>query len=429
MFKEQANNKNITLRAEIPKEIYAEFDIGVIEKVMYNLLSNAIKCTNKLGVVSVSMKTEDSYIFIKVQDTGIGIPNSELPFLFNRFYKVSNSKYKSDNETIGIGLALSKELIQLHGGQISVESIESQGSTFTVSLPISHQYKNVSNEVELTNLSNLNRQQELQYGNKKIVLIVEDNPDVLMVIADIIKKYYNIITARNGNEGLMLAKKELPDLILSDIIMPVMDGMQMCIEIKRYHSTCHIPVVLLTAIDSEENNIKGFNIGADAYITKPFNEFILLSNIKSLIESREKLKEYFSPSPQFNDLLKTKNMEDRDFVKKCLDHIFENLLNENFTLTNLSDKMNMSRSSLYRKIREVTLIKPVDFIKKAKLNYSAKLILSNNNLTINEVAWRSGFSDPKYFSKCFMQEFGINPSHFSEDYIKKKKHEYNSAIA
>lgn len=429
MFKEQASNKNIKLHLDIPNEIYAEFDLGVIEKVMYNLLSNSIKCTNNFGVISVSLKTEDPNIIIKVQDTGIGIPKSELPFLFDRFYKVSNSKYKPDNETIGIGLALSKELIQLHGGQITVESIEGQGSTFIVLLPKYHQYNNITNKAGLTNISNLNTEEAFDQGERKTILIVEDNPDLLMVIADIIKKYYAVLSARNGNEALLIAKKELPDLILSDILMPVMDGMQMCVEIKRHHATCHIPVVLLTAIDSEENTIKGFNIGADAYITKPFNEFILLSNIKSLIESRQKLKEYFSPSPHFHDLIKTKNMEDRDFIRKCLDHIFENLENENYTLSDLSEKMNMSRSSLYRKIREFTLIKPVDFIKKAKLNYAAKLILSNNNLTINEISWRSGFSDPKYFSKCFMQEFGISPSHFSEDYVIKKKQEFNSSIA
>jgi signal transduction histidine kinase/DNA-binding response OmpR family regulator len=419
-FQEQAIKKNITLHTDIPGEIYAEFDLGVIEKVMYNLLSNAIKFTGKLGVVSVSLKNEDSNIAIKVQDTGIGIPKGELPFLFNRFYRVSSSKYKSDSDTIGIGLALSKELIQLLGGQITVDSIENQGSTFFVTIPKYHRFKNVNNEGELKYLNSLGKEPVFEHNNRNTILIVEDNPDLLMVIADIIGKCYKVITARNGNEGLILAKNELPDLILSDILMPVMDGMQMCIEIKKHHATCHIPVILLTAIDSEENNIKGFSVGADAYITKPFNEYILLSNIKNLIESREKLKEYFSPTPQFRELLNTKNIEDKEFIKKCLDHIFENIENENFTLTNLSERMNLSRSSLYRRIREVTCIKPVDFIKKAKLNYAAKLILSNNNHTINEISWKSGFSDPKYFSKCFMLEFGINPSHFSEEFIRRK---------
>lgn len=417
-FRDQANNKKITLNVDIPGEIYAEIDPGLVEKVMYNLLSNAIKFTSQYGVVSVSLKNVDSTIVIKVQDTGIGIPEGELSYLFNRFYRVSSSRPESD--TIGIGLALSKELIQLLGGQITVDSIEHQGSTFMVTLPRYHHLKNISNKAELKKMTNPAKDMVFEHNSGNTILIVEDNPELLMVIADIIGKYYKVITARNGNEGLIMAKNELPDLVLSDILMPVMDGMQMCIEIKRHHATCHIPVVLLTAIDSEENNIKGFSVGADAYITKPFNEYVLLSNIKNLIENREKLKEYFSPAPHFRELLNTKNNEDKEFIKKCLDHIFINIENENFTLTHLSERMNLSRSTLYRRIREATFVKPVDFIKKAKLNYAAKLILSNTNQTINEIAWKSGFSDPKYFSKCFMLEFGINPSHFSEEYLQRE---------
>ena len=211
--------------------------------------------------------------------------------------------------------------------------------------------------------------------------------------------------------------------------MPKMDGMQMCIEIKRHIATCHIPVVLLTAIDSQDYTIKGFDIGADGYITKPFNEYLLLSNIKNLIVTREKLKGYFCPSPFFRDLLFTKESQDSDFIKDCLNNIYENLEDENFTLRNLAEIMNLSRSSLYRKLREVTSLKPVDFIKKAKLNYAAKLILKNNSTAINEISWRSGFTDTKYFSKCFIQEFGINPSHFTLDYLvdlKEKSPELSS---
>lgn len=173
---------------------------------------------------------------------------------------------------------------------------------------------------------------------------------------------------------------------------------------------------MLTAVDSQENVIKGFDIGADAYITKPFNEFLLLSNIRNLIDSREKLKSFFCPSPFFRKLLESKNTEKEEFLKDCLNNIYENLQNEDYTMTTLSEKMNMSRSSLYRKIKEISSIKPVDFIKKAKLNYAARLLVKGNGYTINEISWRSGFNDPKYFSKCFMQEYGVNPSQYAKDF-------------
>ncbi|MBN2864107.1 MAG: substrate-binding domain-containing protein [Bacteroidales bacterium] len=419
-FQEQASKKDITLISEIENELYAEFDLGVIEKVMYNLLSNAIKFSNRSGVVTVSLKSENSKIVINVKDCGIGIPKNELPFIFNRFYKINNPNYTSENDNIGIGLALSKELIQLHGGKIAVESVENFGTNFIISIPQFH----IKSDSEINNktnqLADLSFDLSSPTDKNKTILVVEDNPDLLLVITDILIKYYNVISAHNGKEGLAVASRKLPDLILSDILMPVMDGMKMCIEIKENPMTCHIPVILLTAIDSEENMIKGFDIGADAYITKPFNEYLLLSNIKSLIESRQKMQQFFCPSPYFRELLQTKDMAEGDFINNCLNYIYENLVNENYTLDNLSKNMNMSRSSLYRKIIEVTKLRPVDFIKKAKLNYAAKLILSNNNWNINEISWKSGFSDAKYFSKCFYHEFGINPSQFSKDYLKNK---------
>ncbi len=412
-FQTQANRKSIKLSTEIPEGIFAEFDISVIEKVMYNLLSNAIRCTDNFGFVSVILRKEESKIHIQVVDTGVGISQSELPYIFNRFNKVKSSKNPSEDKGIGIGLALSKELIQLHGGQISVSSTESKGTTFDIVIPQFH-LNGITRKTEAkVPLLTIDGTRSIDGTNGYTILVVEDNPDLLLVIADIIRKNYHVITALNGKDGLTLAKNKHPDLIVSDILMPVMDGMQMCMEVKKNPTTCHIPVVLLTAIDSQESTIKGFDIGADAYLTKPFNELLLLSHIKNLIESREKLQAYYRPSPFFRSLFKTKDAADQEFINGCLDRIYENLDLENYKLDNLAEKMNLSRSSLYRKIKEVTQLKPVDFIKKAKLNYAAKLLLSTN-LNINEISWRSGFSDAKYFSKCFLIEYGEHPSKFME---------------
>jgi len=412
-FHQQADLKNIKMITEIPQEIYAEFDLEVIEKVICNLLSNAIKYTNEHGTITISVKQEDSKICIKVSDTGRGIPENELPYLFNRFYNVSNSKRISENEGTGIGLALSKELIQLHNGQINVYSHENQGTVFFVTIPQFH--LNIDREVYAKSVKPIGvKLDPFQNHNKeKTVLVVEDNPDLLDVISDIIGKAYNVTTAFNGKEGLVQAKAQPPDIIVSDILMPVMDGMQMCMEIKKNPGTCHIPIILLTALDSQETTLKCFDIGADAYITKPFNEFLLLSQIKNLIDSREKLKSAYYPSVFEKDLFKTKDIKDKEFIDKCVETIYENIENEGFNLDDLGAKMNISRSSLYRRLRGISDLKPVDFIKKVRLHYAAKLLLTKN-IPVNEIAWRSGFVDPKYFSKCFFQEFQCYPKNYSE---------------
>jgi len=417
-FHQQAELKNIKLVSEISQEIYAEFDLEVVEKVMCNLLSNALKYTNEYGTITVSLKLDDSKICIKVNDTGIGIPSNELPYLFNRFYKVSNSKQTSEYDGTGIGLALSKELIQLHNGQLDVYSNENKGTTFFVTIPQFHHVINGEKYVKSINPVRVKLEPVQHHDKEKTVLVVEDNPDLLVVISDIIAKAYNVITAFNGKEGLVQIKAQSPDIIVSDILMPVMDGMQMCIEVKKNPATCHIPVILLTALDSQETTLKCFDIGADVYITKPFNEFLLLSQIKNLIDSRERLKVAFYPSVFEKDIFKTKDVTDKEFINKCMDIIFENIENESFNLDDLGTKMNISRSSLYRKLREISNLKPVDFIKKVRLNYAAKLLLSKN-MPINEIAWRSGFSDPKYFSKCFLQEFGCYPKNYSDAFLNQ----------
>lgn len=415
-FHQQAEFKNIKLVTEIPLEIYAEFDLEVIEKVMCNLMSNAFKYTNEHGTITVSVKQEDSKISIKVSDTGRGIPENELPYLFNRFYNVSNSKRISENEGTGIGLALSKELIQLHNGQINVYSHENQGTVFYVTIPQFHLI--IDRELYAKSVKPIGVKLDpfQNHDKEKTVLIVEDNPDLLDVISDIIGKAYNVTTAFNGKEGLVQAKALPPDIIVSDILMPVMDGMQMCMEIKKNPGTCHIPIILLTALDSQETTLKCFDIGADAYITKPFNEFLLLSQIKNLIDSREMLKTAYYPSVFEKDLFKTKDVSDKEFINKCVETIYENIENEGFNLDDLGAKMNISRSSLYRRLRGISNLKPVDFIKKVRLNYAAKLLLTKN-IPVNEIAWRSGFVDPKYFSKCFFQEFQCYPKNYSERFL------------
>lgn len=423
-FSEKAIEKKLTISKEIPNYLYAEFDMGGMEKLMYNLLSNAIKYNKPGGTVKISIHQDNMKIRIRVEDTGIGIPQIDLPYIFNRFYKASNVKNIPENEGMGVGLAMAKEYLQLTGGAISVSSFENVGSAFDIIISqFSEKRKAETIESPDQKITvDTVTEQVIIPDKEKTILVVEDNKDLLNVIANLLSEYFTVITASDGKEGLELVMKKLPSLIISDIMMPIMDGLQMCMQVKNNASTCHIPVILLTALNSQEFTIKGFEIGADAYITKPFNETLLLTHVKNLLESRRKIKDSYCPSAFFQDIFNTKDVIDQDFVKKCIDIIYENAESETFGLDNLADKLTMSRSSLYRKIKDICNIRPVDFIKKARLNYSAKLLLSKN-LQINEVAWRSGFSDPKYFSKCFLQEFGCYPRKYNDEFKLKLENE------
>lgn len=424
-FSEKAREKSITIKKEIPQYLYAEFDMAGVEKLMHNLLSNAIKYNKKNGTVTISIHQDNLKIRIRVEDSGIGIPQIDIPYIFNRFYKASNTKNIPETDGMGVGLAIAKEYLQLTGGTISVSSFENVGSAFDVTIPQFSDKSNYRQETEQKIISDPVTAPVIIPDKEKTILIVEDNKELLHVITDLLHPYFNVITASDGKEGLELATKKLPSLIVSDIMMPVMDGLQMCMQVKNNASTCHIPVILLTALDSQEFTIKGFDIGADAYITKPFNETLLLTHIRNLLDSRKKIKDAYCPSSFFQNIFSTKDVADQEFIKKCLDLIYENAESETFGLDDLADKMTMSRSSLYRKIKDICNIRPVDFIKKARLNYSAKLLLSKN-LHINEIAWRSGFSDPKYFSKCFIQEFGCYPRRYSEEFKLKPEKEKTS---
>jgi signal transduction histidine kinase/DNA-binding response OmpR family regulator len=421
-FREEAIKKNINLITNIPQYLYAEYDQDIIEKLMYNLLSNAIKYNKINGTVTITLKQENLKVLMRMEDSGIGIPAKDLPYIFNRFYKASNAKFTVENQGIGVGLAMTKEFIQLHGGTITVSSYENMGTTFDIIIPQFNSKVNVQSDHAPLVPINIKIENSLIPDKEKTILVVEDNPELLAVIVSLVDKFFSVLTASDGKVGLEITRKKLPSLIISDIMMPVMDGLQMCMKIKNNPLTCNIPVILLTALDAEEYSIKGFDTGADAYLTKPFNEQLLLTHIKNLIKTREKIKDSYYPSAFFQDIFKTRDVAEQDFIKKCLDFIYENTESATFSLESLAGKLNLSRSSFYRRIMEITKLRPVDFIKKARLNYAAKLLLTKN-LSVNETAWRSGFSDPKYFSKCFLQEYGCSPKNYSEEFLRKVKNE------
>ena len=425
VFQPKALEKKLVLTSDIPPHMEADFDPGVMEKVLFNLISNAIKYTPEGGEILVSVLLEAPKVIISVKDTGIGIPDQQIAYIFDPFYRVSNHDatggHTADHEEsgVGMGLALCKELIQLHGGNLSVRSKVEQGSVFFITLPQFQPQsivkpENPDNDQELSHL----QEDLISVDKKKTILIVEDNSELLSVLANMVNKYYSVLTAANGKVGLEIAEKNLPDLIVTDIFMPVMDGIDLCNHIKRNPHTFHIPVIMLTAIDSQESTIKSFDIGADDYMTKPINETILISRIKNLIASREKLKNAFEKS-LIGFEVHNKDKEEQNFINESVKIIYEKISDESFHLDELAQLMNVSRSSLYRKIKDITGLKAVDFMKKVRLQYAAKLLL-NKDLTISEIAWLSGFSDVKYFSKCFSKEFGHNPSYFKNIILSGK---------
>lgn len=411
VFEESAMEKGLILISEFPPKLDATFDPSVIEKIMFNLISNAIKYTHKGGEVKIRATVTEESIEIVVRDTGVGIPDEELPFIFERFYRGRSVRQNNGELGNGVGLDFTRELIQLHGGDIEVSTRVNHGSVFTVTLP----QKERSGKQNQKGKMALNDFHQIQNGfipDKNVkILVVEDTDELRDYMSILLSKYFTVFTAKNGLEAFEMAKSVHPDLVVSDILMPEKDGIELCFDLKNDPITFLIPVILLTAMDSEASLIKSFETGADAYITKPVNEKVLISRINNIIHSRKKLKdEYGKPLFALTDL-KSKEKDDEVFIQNCLDEVYKGISDPNFNLIHLSRRMGMSRSSFYRKIKDVTGLKAVDFLRKAKLQYASKLLL-NSNMNIGEIAWESGFSDVKYFSKVFAKEFGQLPSKF-----------------
>lgn len=425
-FMLKAQEKEVVLTADMPLQLMVEFDSPCMEKVLFNLLSNAIKHTDKEGIIYIRLGLENSYLKIDIKDTGRGIPKNEIPLIFDRFYRGNNYGLNDeDNAGMGIGLALCKELLSLHGGTIRVSSKVGKGSTFTILIPQYHDHPGINKKQTSPSVNDQSPGRELEKGSEKepvkepehefnqdkTVLIVEDNSELRSIIAELVGKYYKVVVAEDGLDGLKKAIDTIPDLILSDILMPCMDGIQMTRDLKKHPSTYHIPVILLTAIDSQESTIKGFDTGADDYIIKPFNESLLITRIQNLIESRTRILNKYGKNFFSVDDLNIEDNISKEFINRMIKIIYDNASRESYSLNHLATDMNLSRSSLYRRIKELTGMKAIDFMKKIRLSYAARLLI-NHDLTINEVAWRTGFSDAKYFSKCFCKEYGQVPSKF-----------------
>ncbi|MEJ1237348.1 two-component regulator propeller domain-containing protein [Chryseolinea sp. T2] len=423
-FSDLSEKKNIHLSftTTVP-QLETFFDQDKVEKILFNLLSNAFKFTSEGGNVKVELslkeKDGDNFLLVKVIDTGIGIPADKHQKIFERFYQ-NDLPENLVNQGSGIGLSITAEFVKVHGGSIEVESEPGKGSCFTVSLPITR----LESETVMNYVRNGEEDAELseapEQSGKPVILLVEDNEDFRYYLKDNLKSHYTILEAANGKAGVQKAQAVVPDLIVSDIMMPEVHGIDLCKKIRSDVRTSHIPVILLTARAAEEQKIEGFEAGANDYITKPFSFEILQSRIKNLLSQREASQKQF----QKHFDVKASNIEvtslDEKLIKRAIEVVEQNIMEPDFSIENLSQELGMSRVYLYKKLVSLTGKSPLDFVKSIRLQQAAQL-LEKSDLNVSEVAYRVGFSNPKYFAKCFKEEYKVLPSAYATSQQSEKK--------
>lgn len=431
--------KKITFAFE-PEEdtVQGYFDADKIDKVVSNLLSNAYKYTEEGGKIKIALSTFSqechTYLSIIVSDTGRGIAAEDLDKIFTRFY---TSRHWRTSETNGIGLSLAKDLLELHHGTIDVESEVGKGTSFTVIIPIDkdsyteNEIESSQEQIKENGTCDVNaesnildwEQMEGETADAAVsdirLLLVEDNEELLYLMERILSRHYHVMMAKNGVEALELMNDNEVDIIISDIMMPEMDGLELCRIIKGNLETSHIPIILLTAKNTAEDRIECYNAGANAYISKPFELKVLEARIDNfLTDKKSKQEEFRTDIEEINfNLLDTTDI-DKEFLRKVIEAIQENLSSPTFDVVQLADALAMSKSSLYRKTKAIVGLSPVEFIRNVRLKQGVKM-LKNKSVSVSEVAYACGFSNPKYFSTCFKEEFGVTPKEYQKVDTKK----------
>lgn len=423
-YKELNPNNKVNYHIHIETEDTEIFyDADMITIILDNLMSNAAKYTSE-GDITLSLRSVEEnqikYTEISVSDTGHGIDAEALPHIFDRYYQ-AKSKYQASGS--GIGLALVKGLSELHEGILKVESTVDTGTTFTLRLLTENTYPNAIHAQHDMEKKPMDAEEttitDTPTENHPIVLVVEDNTDIREYIRSSFTDIYEVITAKDGKEGWELAQARIPNIIVSDIMMPVMDGIELCKRIKEDMRTSHIPVILLTAKDSLQDKEEGYASGADSYLTKPFSAKLLHSRINNLLETRKKIASLLALAdiqPKQESAVSSLNKLDNEFLQKITQIIEENLEMEKMDIAFIADKMCMSHSTLYRKIKGLTDMSANEFIRKVKMHKGVELLMSGQ-YTISEIAYMIGFSSVAYFRQCFKDEYGMSPS----DYVKQKQ--------
>ena len=445
-FRLIAEEKHINYRLHTKVEsVYSWVDRDKFEKIFFNLLSNAFKYTPADKSITVSISTKEKAVEIEVADEGIGIAAEKQHSLFQRFESLVKQNILQPSS--GIGLSLVKEMVEMHHGTIEVDSQPGTGSRFTVILPLQKEVFEEDGQVEFILNDSLDstphpadsmqaideteeKEEQERNSDNFSILVVEDNEELKAFLRNILSENYTVITASNGEEGLQRAADNLPDLIISDVMMPVMDGLEMVRLIKENNNICHIPIIVLSAKASLDDRIAGLEQGIDDYITKPFSATYLKTRIASLLRQRKALQEIY-----MNKLMEGKNSSsaapvadsltpsqpqitpyDEQFMEKVMEFMEEQMDNAELTIDEFAEKLMLSRTIFYRKLKSIIGLTPVDFIREIRIKRAVQLI-DSSEYNFSQVAYMTGFNDPKYFSKCFKKVIGITPSEYKE---KKK---------
>jgi signal transduction histidine kinase/ligand-binding sensor domain-containing protein/DNA-binding response OmpR family regulator len=439
-FSNIASEKMVTLNFQIfQKSLFLSFDEDKIEKILNNLISNAIKYTLDGGNITVSLSQvlsseieenntylpsfdpeksqHDSYVKLTVADTGVGIPSEQITRVFDRFRRIDN-KDTTSSSGVGIGLALTKELIKLHNGFIKVKSKMKKGSKFTVLIPNINIEEDVSDQekriIEKDQGEEINTvESDIKNSNQPYLLIVDDNPDIREFIKTYFEPEYKIFQARNGKEGWELALEQVPDIIIADVMMPIMNGNDLCRKLKGNECTSHIPILMLTALSSADHQIAGIDSGADDYLTKPFDVGLLKAKTDNILAIRKSLRDKYSKEI----LLKPRDIvlanPDEKFIKKLVQIVEKNIAKSEFDVDMMAKSLGVSRTQLFRKINALTNMTPKELVRDIRLKRAAQL-LTQDVLNINEIAIEVGISDISYFRKLFKEKYGMNASKYQK---------------
>lgn len=415
----------------LPDPYYVSYDETEIEKVVFNLLTNAFKFTPELGTVTLYLRrakqeelngvdSTESYLYLEVKDTGVGFSEEEKGKIFEPFYSFKNDLHQSIQGT-GIGLHLSRSIVKLHGGHIFAESQPHEGSRFIVLLPDTEKQDETSDSATGTAVSETVEKtklllEEVDSRKKPTVLIVDDDAEICDYLTGQLGKDYHVFTAKNGREAFFKIGEVHPQLIVSDVVMPEMNGVELCRKIKETPETAHLPVILLTAKSAVSQIEEGLNTGADDYITKPFNISLLKARIRNILSSVNKKSEFNSSSDILRALGLHADAGKDDFLIQYIDIVKENIANPELDITYIYNRLGMSRANFYRKVKNLTGLSPIDLIRNIRVEFGAHL-LKNTDLNISEIAQQTGFNSRSYFAKSFKTVYGITPT----EYLKREK--------
>ncbi len=406
-------------------ELVAYFDEEKLQKVISNLISNAIKFSHKNATIEVDVKNKTQQLYISVSNAGEKISPKNLTYIFDRFYQIDGESTR-EYEGTGIGLALVKDLVELHHGDVKVKSTTAK-TTFTIRIPLDKSSFFLDNFTDNSTTESLtietpektvekqitNRPKVFEGDNNNVleVLVVEDNTDIRNYISDILKPFYKISIAVDGKDGVEKANQSIPDLIISDVMMPKMNGYELCKQLKETENTNHIPIILLTAKASQDNKLEGLQTGADDYLTKPFDKEELIIRIKNLITIREKLQKKYQQESYLKPTDVKVNSVQEKFLQKIKNIVEENIDNDQFNVEDLGNQLFMSRSQVHRKLKALTNQSATHYIRNYRLHRAADLLKQNSG-NITEIAYQVGFSSQTYFSKCFQELFGMSPTEY-----------------